>query len=59
MLIEMTIKGLVVDSFSSTPIVILKDKAGDKVLSIWVGVYEANATVFQSAKAMLRRSLEI
>ena len=34
MLIEMTIKGLVVDSFSSTPIVILKDKAGDKVLSI-------------------------
>jgi len=28
MLIEMTIKGLVVDSFSSTPIVILKDKAG-------------------------------
>ena len=47
MLIEMTIKGLVVDSFSSTPIVILKDKAGDKVLSIWVGIYEANAIALQ------------
>ena len=50
MLIEMTIKGLVVDSFSSTPIVILKDKAGDKVLSIWVGIYEANAIALHGAR---------
>ena len=47
MLIEMTIKGLVVDPITNTPIVILKDKAGDRVLPIWVGVFEANAIALQ------------
>src|SRR6185295_18277109 len=57
MLIEMTIKGLVVDSFSSTPIVILKDKAGDKVLSIWVGIYEANAIAQQIENVTMPRPM--
>ena len=57
MLIEMTIKGLVVDSFSSTPIVILKDKAGDKVLSIWVGIYEANAIAQQIENVSMPRPM--
>ena len=43
MLIEMTIKGLMVDPITNMPIVILKDKAGDRVLPIWVGIFEANA----------------
>src|SRR6187399_1948078 len=47
MLIEMTIKGLMVDPITNTPIVILKDKAGDRVLPIWVGVPEANAIALQ------------
>jgi len=47
MLIEMTIKGLMVDPITNTPIVILKDKAGDRVLPIWVGVFEANAIALQ------------
>ena len=47
MLIEMTIKGLMVDPITSTPIVILKDKDGDRVLPIWVGVSEANAIALQ------------
>lgn len=43
MKIPMTIKGLMLDPVSSSPIVILKD-ADDKVfLPIWVGVFEANA----------------
>ena len=42
-MIEMTIKGFVVDPFTETPIVILKDKDGDHVLPIWVGQCEANA----------------
>ena len=47
MLIEMTIKGLMVDPITNTPIVILKDKQGDRVLPIWVGVSEANAIALQ------------
>jgi len=47
MLIEMMIKGLMVDPITNTPIVILKDKDGDRVLPIWVGVFEANAIALQ------------
>ena len=47
MLIEMTIKGLMVDPVTNMPIVILKDKQGDRVLPIWVGIFEANAIALQ------------
>ena len=47
MLIEMTIKGLMLDPITNTPIVILKDKDGDRVLPIWVGIFEANAIALQ------------
>ena len=47
MKIEMTIKGLMVDPITNTPIVILRDKDGQKVLPIWVGIFEANAIALQ------------
>lgn len=47
MLIEMSIKGLMVDPVTNLPIVILKDRDGERVLSIWVGVFEANAIAHQ------------
>jgi hypothetical protein len=47
MLIEMTIKGLMVDPVTNMPIVILKDRAGERVLPIWVGIFEANAIALQ------------
>jgi bifunctional DNase/RNase len=47
MLIEMTIKGLMVDPITNMPIVILKDQEGDRVLPIWVGIFEANAIALQ------------
>ena len=47
MLIEMTIKGLMVDPITNMPIVVLKDKDGERVLPIWVGVFEANAIALQ------------
>jgi uncharacterized protein len=47
MQIEMTIKGLMVDPVTNTPIVILRDKDGQKVLPIWVGIFEANAIALQ------------
>jgi bifunctional DNase/RNase len=37
MQIEMSIKGLMVDPITNTPIVILRDKDGQRVLPIWVG----------------------
>ncbi|HKB14262.1 MAG TPA: bifunctional nuclease family protein [Vicinamibacterales bacterium] len=43
----MTIKGLMVDPITNTPIVILRDKDGQKVLPIWVGIFEANAIALQ------------
>lgn len=47
MLIEMTIKGLMVDPITNTPIIILRDQDGQRILPIWVGVYEANAIALQ------------
>src|SRR5512142_755637 len=45
--IEMTIKGLMVDPITNMPIIILRDKDGQKVLPIWVGIFEANAIALQ------------
>ncbi len=47
MQIEMTIKGLMVDPITNLPIIILRDKDGQRVLPIWVGVFEANAIALQ------------
>jgi bifunctional DNase/RNase len=47
MLIEMTIKGLMVDPVTNMPIVILKDRGGARILPIWVGIFEANAIALQ------------
>ena len=47
MLIEMTIKGLMVDPITNMPIVILRDEDGKRVLPIWVGIFEANAIALQ------------
>ena len=41
--IEMKIKGLVVDPISKMPIVVLEELNGDRMLPIWIGVFEANA----------------
>jgi hypothetical protein len=46
-LIEMTIKGLMVDPITNMPIIILRDRDGNRVLPIWVGVFEANAIALQ------------
>ena len=47
MQIEMTIKGLMVDPVTNMPIVILRDKDGQRILPIWVGSFEANAIALQ------------
>lgn len=47
MSVEMKIKGLMIDPVSNMPIIILKNAAGDAVLPIWVGIFEANAIATQ------------
>jgi bifunctional DNase/RNase len=47
MLIEMSIKGLMVDPSTSMPIVLLRDLENQRVLPIWVGPVEANAIALQ------------
>jgi len=57
MLIEMSIKGLMVDPITNMPIVILKDKLGERVLSIWVGIFEANAIALELEKIATPRPM--
>lgn len=47
MLIEMHIKGLMLDPVTNVPIVVLKDTDNQRVLPIWVGPVEANAIALQ------------
>jgi len=39
----MKIKGLVIDPISKMPIIVLQDPETDRILPIWIGVFEANA----------------
>src|SRR3979411_1208439 len=47
MQIEMSIKGMMVDPITNMPIIILRDQEGQRVLPIWVGIFEANAIALQ------------
>jgi bifunctional DNase/RNase len=47
MLVEMFIKGLMIDPVTNMPIVILRDELGERTLPIWVGPVEANAIAMQ------------
>jgi hypothetical protein len=47
MLVEMTIKGLMIDPVTNMPIVILRDTDNQRTLPIWVGPVEANAIALQ------------
>ena len=47
MQIEMSIKGLMIDPITNMPIIVLRDEAGQHLLPIWVGVFEANAIALQ------------
>ena len=46
-LVPMTMKGLMLDPVSNSPIVVLKDEEEKFFLPIWVGIFEANAIALQ------------
>lgn len=41
--LKMEIRGLMLDPASNLPIVILREESGQRMLPIWIGVFEANA----------------
>ena len=45
--IEMAIKGVVSDPVTNMPVVVLREVSGDRVLPIWIGVFEGNAIELQ------------
>jgi len=55
--VEMTIRGLMLDPVTQMPIVILKDVAGDAVLPIWVGAFEAQAIALEMEKVSTPRPM--
>ena len=46
-LVPMSVKGLMLDPVSNSPIVVLKDEDEKFFLPIWVGIFEANAIALQ------------
>jgi hypothetical protein len=55
--IEMTIKGLMIDPITNMPIVVLRDRDGQRLLPIWVGVFEANAIALQMENVQTPRPM--
>ncbi len=55
--IEVRIRGLMMDPVTNMPMVVLKDVAGDAVLPIWVGIFEANAIALEIEKSATPRPM--
>ncbi len=55
--VEMKVKSLMMDPVTQMPIVILRDPAGDSLLPIWVGLFEANAIALQLEKITTPRPM--
>jgi hypothetical protein len=55
--VEMKIRGLMMDPVTNMPIVILRDTAGNQILPIWVGIYEANAIALEIEKVTTPRPM--
>jgi uncharacterized protein len=55
--VEVRIRGLMMDPATKMPIVVLNDLAGEVVLPIWVGLFEANAIALEIEKATTPRPM--
>ncbi len=55
--VEVRIRGLMMDPVTSMPMIVLKDIAGDGVLPIWVGIFEANAIALEIEKTTTPRPM--
>jgi hypothetical protein len=55
--VEMKVDGLTLDPVTNMPIIILKDLEGERVLPIWVGIFEANAIALEIEKISTPRPM--
>lgn len=57
MYLEMKVTGIALDPFTNTPIVILKDLSGEKILPIWIGFMEASSIAIELEKTPRTRPM--
>jgi bifunctional DNase/RNase len=57
MLVEMSVKGLMIDPVQNVPIIILRDEDNQRALPIWVGPVEANAIALQIENVLPARPM--
>lgn len=56
-MIEMSVSGVAIDERTRTPVVLLKEKAGERMLPIWIGPSEAGAIMMELAGRKFQRPL--
>jgi hypothetical protein len=56
-MIEMSVSGLAIDEKTQTPVVLLSEKEGRRVLPIWIGPNEANSIAMELAERKFQRPL--
>lgn len=54
---KMRVSGLVIDPFTNSPIMILKDVDGEKSVPIWIGMLEATAIASELEKIQFSRPM--
>lgn len=57
MFVEVKVSGLTIDPLTNTPIVILKDNEGKKIIPIWIGLFEASAIATELEKIAFARPM--
>lgn len=55
--VEMVVTGLAIDPVNNAPIVILREKDGERIVPIWIGVVEASAIAFELEEVKLARPM--
>jgi bifunctional DNase/RNase len=53
----MAVRGLTVETITNMPVIVLREVEGERVLPIWVGVFEANAIALQVEKIQTPRPM--
>ena len=56
-MVEVTVSGLGINGSTNSPVVILKEKEGSRVLPIWIGHNEASAIAMELAGVKFKRPL--
>ncbi len=57
MLYEMIVSELIMDPQTNTPIVVLKEKDGERILPIWIGIMEATAIAMEMENIQFPRPM--